>query len=92
LFCVDDQLLNEIKEESKLRDEVRDAMVIHNTGAGTAGVTHCMKEIYNETGYDMANYHNFVEGVVESAEEPHIAEQELRKLGLVNREGTPDRH
>ncbi len=92
LFCVDDQLLHEIQEESKLRDEVRDAMVVHNTGAGTAGVSHCMKEIYNDTGYDMANYSSFVEETVKTAEEPHEAEKILRKMGIHNRSGIPERH
>lgn len=83
-FCVDDELLNEIEQESQLRDQIRDALVIHNCGTGSAAVTTCMKEIYNETGHDMCNIADVVEDARAAAESPTEFYEALGELGLVD--------
>lgn len=62
-FCIDDQLLDTMLDECELRDGIREAMVVHVPGTGTGAVRDCMKEVYNETAYDMSNFAQIVEEV-----------------------------
>jgi len=87
-FCVDDAMLEEIKQESELRDSIREAMVIHNGGTGPTAVIKCMKEIYNETGHDMSNIAETVEGLRAEAETPVQFYESLGALGLVDNNNT----
>lgn len=71
-----------IQDEARLRDEIREAMVQHTDGVGTASVTTCMKEIFNESSYDMSNYTSVVDELVMSHQDPIDVEQQLNELGL----------
>ncbi len=55
LFCVDDSMLEQIEEESALRDAFREEMTVHTTGSGVDSIVTGIKEIYVNTGYDMSN-------------------------------------
>lgn len=81
-LCINDDLLDVIQDEALLRDEIRGEMVQHNGGYGTASVTKCMKEIFNETSYDMSNYTAAVDELVSTDADPHEIEAQLNALGL----------
>lgn len=83
-------MLAEIEQESKIRDDIRDAMVIHSRGTGTAAITTCMKEVYNETGHDMSNIHSTVVGVRIDISDEEEADDELASLGLVTNQSIND--
>lgn len=84
-FCVHEDMLEQIKLESELRDKIRDEMSIHTSGVGTAAVTGCMKEIYNETGHDMFLATKAIESIILSAETPVQLDIQIGELGLANR-------
>lgn len=90
LFCVDERMIAEIEQESEIRDQIRDAMVIHSRGSGTAAITTCMKEIYNETGHDMSTIHSTVVGVRMDMSDDEEADDELAALGLVTNQSVCD--
>jgi len=90
-FCVHEDMLEQIKQESELRDKVRDEMAIHTAGCGTAAVTECMKEIYNATGHDMFQATKAIESAILSAETPVQLDTQLGELGLTNNYGIKER-
>lgn len=103
LFCVDDSLLEAIELESKIRDDIRDAMVVHRGGVGVSAITDCMKEIYNETGHDLTTIHRTVVGIRMEGEGPIQLQDEepvqvlgaddtLAQLGLVANQSVMDVH
>jgi len=91
LFCVDDTLLDEIQQESELRDDIRDAMCQHTEGTGTAAITNCLKEIYNETGHDMFTANRTVEMVYADSSSPVELDAKLGELGLTDNYGLAPR-
>jgi hypothetical protein len=56
LFCVNDDLLEEVQEEASIRDDIRKEMTMHSNGVGTAAIGTTMKSIYNECRIDMSTY------------------------------------
>ncbi len=81
-LCIDDELLDVIQDEALLRDEIRAEMVQHTVGYGTASVTTCMKEIFNETSYDLSNYTQAVDELVSTEADPFEIEAQLNAIGL----------
>ncbi len=71
-----------MQSDAELRDEVRDHMVQHQAGVGTAAVTMCMKSVYNDSGYDMCNYEQHVADVVATSASQSDIDQDLGSLGL----------
>jgi predicted NodU family carbamoyl transferase len=84
LFCVNDELLAAMQEEAALRDEVRDAMTMRSIGTGTRAITTAMKEVYNETGYDMSNYTETIEEMAEESADLSELVTSLVPLGLLD--------
>nr|WRQ65298.1 hypothetical protein [Tolivirales sp.] len=54
--CLDDALLEMMVDDAYLRDEVRDRMVEHEEGSGSAAVSIAMRAVYVETGYDLSDF------------------------------------
>lgn len=54
--CLDDTLLDMMVDDALLRDEVRDRMVVHEEGSGSAAVSIAMRSVYVETGYDLSDF------------------------------------
>ncbi len=73
LCCVNDELLEQIELECSVRDAIRDAMVVHETGGGRQAVIDAMREVYDDTNYDLAGF--------EQAERERL-EQEREKAAL----------
>ncbi len=56
LFCVNDEMLEEVELECSVRDAIRDAMVAHKTGSGRQAVIDAMREVYDEQSYDIGSF------------------------------------
>lgn len=57
LCCVcDDRLLDDMKLESNIRDEIRRELTMHRRGTGRKAVTDAALDIYEETGYDLRHF------------------------------------
>jgi len=52
---VDDELLEEIKLEASVRDDIREELKLQQTGYSTDSVRMITRDIYASTGYDMSN-------------------------------------
>lgn len=87
LFCVNDDLLEEIQEEAEIRDEIRKEMTMEHSGVGTASIGTTMKAIFNDTGIDMSTYAHDIQRW--RADMPHDEFVKLlNQLGLVQRDAT----
>jgi len=92
LCCVDDTLLEQIEQECSVRDAIRDAMVVHETHSGREAVVESMKEVYQETGYDLGRCaeaereRNEAERVARQAEEAREEHEYFNSLSDSERE------
>jgi len=53
LFCVNDSLLDEIRAEGQVRDEIRECMTRRQVGSGVDAVKTAISEIRTESGYSL---------------------------------------
>jgi len=56
LFCVNDEMLDEIEQECAVRDAIRLQMIEHAEGSGRGAIEQTMRDVYDSTGYDMSNF------------------------------------
>lgn len=77
LFCLcDDRILDDIKQEACMRDEIRREIMMHRRGTGRMAVTDAALDIYEETGYDMRQHARDRILARQLAREAHVAERE----------------